>query len=206
MHEDAANVSIELTPNPRSRKFITDLSLRVGSPVVYRKSGGAYEGGPLIESVLALDHVDEILLRGNILTASQDGNGSWYLLENQITSLLERFGAAHDPTYTPPPTEPKSDADAACPPVVPSPQLAVIQEILDETITPYIDAHGGALKLISFNTETHRLVLFYQGACSTCPSSFGMTLSAVQNVLRDQFDPVLTVSIANPAPNLYPAP
>jgi Fe-S cluster biogenesis protein NfuA len=86
--------------------------------------------------------------------------------------------------------------------VQPSPQLDIIQEILDETVTPYIDAHGGAVKLISFDTQSHLLTLYYQGACSTCPSSFGMTLSAIQNILREQFDPMLMVTIANPAPGM----
>lgn len=193
-------ISIDLTPNPRSRKFITNQQLRHGDAVVYRHKTGPFDAGPLVTHILELDHVDEILIRGNVLTVSQDGTGSWYLLENIISAILEQYLAEHDPDYTPPAVSPEVDTETDCPPVVPSPQLSIIAEILDETVTPYIDAHGGAIKLISFDTDSHLLTLYYQGACSTCPSSFGMTLAAVQNILRDQFDPMLRVTIANPAP------
>ncbi len=202
MTDTPIDISIELTPNPRSRKFITSQKLRRGDAIVYRKKTGPFEGGPLVTHILELDHVDEILLRGNVVTISQDGTGSWYLLETVISAIIEKYLREHDPDYTPPPVTSEIDSEAACPAVVPSPQLDIIGEILDETVTPYIDAHGGALKLISFDTESHLLTVFYQGACSTCPSSFGMTLSAIQNILRDQFDPLLQVTIANPAPNM----
>jgi Fe-S cluster biogenesis protein NfuA len=199
---DPVEISIDLTPNPRSRKFITNQKLRLGDPVVYRARTGPFEAGPVVEHILELDHVVEILLRGNVLTVSQDGTGSWYLLENIISAIIEKYIGVHNPAYTPPPVKAEIDTESACPPVIPSPFLDVIQEILDETITPYIDAHGGALKLISFNTETHLLTVFYQGSCSTCPSSFGMTLTAIQNVLREQYDPMIRVTIANQAPGM----
>ena len=202
MTEEPIDITVDLTPNPRSRKFIVNRKMRNGDAVVYQAKQGPFDGGPLVAHILELDHVDEILLRGNVLTVSQDGTGSWYLLETLVSAIIEKYIAEHDPDYTPPPIEPENDADADCPPVIPSPQLDIIGEILDETVTPYIDAHGGALKLVSFVTESHLLTVFYQGACSTCPSSFGMTLSAIQNILRDQFDPELRVTIANPAPGM----
>jgi len=194
------DIAIDLTPNPRSRKFITNQQLREGEAVVYRQKNGPFEAGPLVTHILELDHVSEILIRGNVLTVSQDGTGSWYLLESMISAIIGKYLPEHNPAYTPPAVEAEVDTTSDCPPVIPSPQLSIIGEILDETVTPYIDAHGGALKLISFDTDSHLLTVYYQGACSTCPSSFGMTLSAIQNILRDQFDPLLRVTIANPAP------
>ncbi len=202
MSNNAIDISIELTPNPRSRKFILSEKLRSGDAIVYRKKTGSFAGGPLVTHILELDHVDEMLLRGNVVTISQDGTGSWYLLETVISAIIEKYIHEHDPDYTPPVVASEVDSDSDIPTIVPSPQLDIIGEILDETVTPYIDAHGGALKLISFDTESHLLTVFYQGACSTCPSSFGMTLSAIQNILRDQFDPLLRVTIANPAPSM----
>jgi len=203
MMPPTVDISIDLTPNPRSRKFITNVKLRDGDAVVYRQKTGPFEAGPVVAHILDLEHVSEILLRGNVITVSQDGTGSWYLLENIISGIIEKYIAKHDPHYTPPDVASEVDTESDCPPVVPSPQLSIIGEILDETVTPYIDAHGGALKLISFDTESHLLTVYYQGACSTCPSSFGMTLSAIQGVLREQFDPMLRVTIANPATGMH---
>jgi len=188
-------LSFEATPNPRSRKVIADRPLRLGDPIAYQRATGAFEGGPLIAQLLGTPHITDLYLRGNVLTVTQDGSGSWYLLEDIITGIIRAGIDAHDPAYTPPAvtaktvTKPRTD-------IQPSPQLDVIREILDNTITPYIESHGGAVELVAFDTETHRLTIAYEGACGTCPSSLGMTLAAIQNMLRDQYDPLLVVNVS----------
>lgn len=189
-------VAFEATPNPRARKAIASEPLRTGAPVAYRRDAGAFAGGPLIKALLAMEHITDLYLRANILTVTQDGTGSWYLLEDIITGIIAEHLHAHDPAYTPPdPGKPAENTVQSRPAAQPSPQLEVIREILDRTITPYITSHGGSIELIAFDTETHRLAIAYEGACGTCPSSLGMTLAAVQNMLRDQYDPQLLVSV-----------
>jgi Fe-S cluster biogenesis protein NfuA len=195
--QEPISIVFETTPNPRARKVITNRLLREGSPATYRRTSGAFDGGPLVEALLATAHVTDIYLRDTILTVTQDGTGSWYLLEDIIARILCETIPAHDPAYTPPePGTPATASHATRPTCKPSPQLDIIREILDATITPYITSHGGALELIEFNTGTHRLTIGYDGACGTCPSSLGMTLSAIQNMLRDQYDPQITVGVA----------
>ncbi len=187
-------IAFEATPNPRSRKVLLDRPLRLGDPISYQRASGAFEGGPMIAQLLDIPHITDLYLRGNVLTVTQDGSGSWYLLEDIISGVIRACIGAHDPAYTPP----AATAEPAATPrtdVKPSPQLDVIRDILDSTITPYIASHGGAVELIAFDTETHRLTIAYEGACGTCPSSLGMTLSAIQNMLRDQYDPQLVVRV-----------
>ncbi len=190
-------IAFETTPNPRSRKVVLDQPLRVGAPIAYQQASGAFEGGPMIEELLDTPHITDLYLRDNVLTVTQDGSGSWYLLEDIISDIIRTGIGAHDPAYAPPAatgkpaTKPRTDTQ-------PSPQLDVIREILDSTITPYIQSHGGAVELVAFDTETHRLTIAYEGACGTCPSSLGMTLAAIQNMLRDQYDPQLVVRVAEP--------
>lgn len=188
-------IAFEATPNPRSRKVVLDQPLRLGDPIAYQRASGAFEGGPMIAQLLDIPHITDLYLRDNVLTVTQDGSGSWYLLEDIIRGIIRTGIGAHDPSYTPP----AATATASAKPrtdVKPSPQLDVIREILDSTITPYIASHGGAVELVAFDTETHRLTIAYEGACGTCPSSLGMTLSAIQNMLRDQYDPQLVVRVS----------
>ena len=44
--------------------------------------------------------------------------------------------------------------------------------------------------------EDHVLVVKYQGACGTCPSSATGTLEAIKGILRDEYDPEIEVYIA----------
>lgn len=191
------SITFETTPNPRSRKVVLEQTLRIGDPIAYQQATGAFEGGPMIEELLDTPHITDLYLRENVLTVTQDGSGSWYLLEDIISGIIRAGIGAHDPAYAPsaasgkPAAKPRTDGK-------PSPQLEVIREILDSTITPYIQSHGGAVELVSFDTETHRLTIAYEGACGTCPSSLGMTLAVIQNMLRDQYDPQLVLRVAEP--------
>ncbi len=188
-------IAFETTPNPRSRKVVLDRPLRIGDPIAYQRATGAFEGGPMIEELLDTPHITDLYLRDNVLTVTQEGSGSWYLLEDVIGGIIRAGIGAHDPAYAPPAVTAKSSAKPRTD-VKPSPQLEVIREILDSTITPYIQSHGGAVELVAFDTETHRLTIAYEGACGTCPSSLGMTLGAIQNMLRDQYDPQVVVRVA----------
>lgn len=188
-------ITFEPTPNPRSRKVVLDQPLRIGDPIAYQQATGAFEGGPMIEELLDTPHITDLYLRDNVLTITQDGSGSWYLLEDIINGIIRTGIGAHDPAYAPPAVTAKSSAKPHTD-INSSPQLDVIREILDSTITPYIQSHGGAVDLVAFDTETHRLTIAYEGACGTCPSSLGMTLAAIQNMLRDQYDPQLVVHVS----------
>lgn len=190
-------IAFETTPNPRSRKVVLDQTLRIGDPIAYQQATGAFEGGPMISQLLDTPHITDLYLRDNVLTVTQDGSGSWYLLEDIISGIIRAGIGEHDPAYAPPAATGKPAAKPRTD-VKPSPQLEVIREILDSTITPYIQSHGGAVELVAFDTQTHRLTIAYEGACGTCPSSLGMTLTAIQNMLRDQYDPQLVVRVAEP--------
>lgn len=77
---------------------------------------------------------------------------------------------------------------------LPVPQkIHVIEEVLDRDIRPYIalDAGGVEVKNLVNNTE---LIIAYQGACTSCYSSVGTTLSYIQQVLRAKVHPSLNVT------------
>ncbi len=66
---------------------------------------------------------------------------------------------------------------------LPHPQkLAVIEQALDQEIRPYIALDAGGLEVVSL--DEWQLLVRYHGACTTCYSSVGATLSAIQQMLR----------------------
>jgi Fe-S cluster biogenesis protein NfuA len=72
-----------------------------------------------------------------------------------------------------------------------SPELAAIEEILDRTIRPGLQADGGDVEVL--NLEGNILTIKYEGACGTCPSSMAGTLQAITSFIRDEFDPEIEV-------------
>ena len=71
------------------------------------------------------------------------------------------------------------------------PRLLQINEILDEKVRPYLMGDGGYLEVLDLTD--HTLKIRYQGACGTCPSSLTGTLMAIENMIRDEIDPEITV-------------
>ena len=59
-----------------------------------------------------------------------------------------------------------------------------IEEILDRTIRPGLQADGGDIDVVSF--ADNELRILYQGACGGCPSSMMGTLDAIQGILREE--------------------
>jgi len=61
-------------------------------------------------------------------------------------------------------------------------RLDEINLLLDEQIRPYLRGDGGDLHVLGL--EGDRLVVHYQGACGTCPSSISGTLRGIEHLLR----------------------
>ena len=61
-------------------------------------------------------------------------------------------------------------------------RLDEINLLLDEQIRPYLRGDGGDLHVLAL--EGDRLVVHYQGACGTCPSSISGTLRGIEHLLR----------------------
>ncbi len=73
-----------------------------------------------------------------------------------------------------------------------SQKLQLIEEVIDKEIRPYIELDAGGIKIIELK-ENHEVLISYEGACTTCPSATGSTLSAIQNILHARISPLLTV-------------
>jgi NifU-like protein len=71
-------------------------------------------------------------------------------------------------------------------------KLAVIEEILDRDIRPYISLDGGGVQVINLLNDKE-VVITYSGNCTSCYSSIGTTLSYIQQVLRAKIHPSIIV-------------
>ncbi|MEP6789565.1 MAG: NifU family protein, partial [Acidobacteriota bacterium] len=71
------------------------------------------------------------------------------------------------------------------------PKLVQINELLDERIRPYLAGDGGWLEVLELEDDT--LKIRYEGACGSCPSSLTGTLMAIENMIKEEIDPQITV-------------
>lgn len=71
-------------------------------------------------------------------------------------------------------------------------KIAVIEEVLDRDIRPYIALDAGGVVVLNLINDVE-LVIAYQGSCTSCYSSVGATLSYIQKVIRAKVHPDIVV-------------
>lgn len=68
----------------------------------------------------------------------------------------------------------------------------IIEEVVDKEIRPYIELDAGGIQILEIQ-DNGVVKILYQGSCTTCHSSTGSTLSAIQQILKTRVHPSLTV-------------
>lgn len=71
-------------------------------------------------------------------------------------------------------------------------KLDVVESVIAREVRPYIELDAGGVEVLNY-VEPNEVVIAYQGACTSCYSATGATLSYIQQVLRAQIDPEITV-------------
>lgn len=71
-------------------------------------------------------------------------------------------------------------------------KLAVIEQVLDQDIRPYIALDAGGVSVLNLLNDKE-LVISYHGSCTSCYSSVGTTLSYIQQMIRAKVHPDITV-------------
>jgi len=179
-------ITIQPTPNPNALKFILDKDVKTDGKVSF-KTPQDCKDIPLAAALFDLRGVDQIHFFQNVITVSKFSFEEWDNLEPAVQTCIESFLEDHDPQFKT--IDQEADRRANL-----SPELRQIEEILDKRIRPGLQGDGGDLAVKEFKDNV--LIVKYQGACGTCPSSTTGTLEAIRSILRDEFNPQVEVYLA----------
>ena len=72
-------------------------------------------------------------------------------------------------------------------------KLAVIESVLNEEVRPYVELDAGGIQVQEL-VDDRELIIVYQGACTSCFSAIGTTLSTIQQILQTKVHPSLSVT------------
>lgn len=72
-------------------------------------------------------------------------------------------------------------------------KIAVIEEVLDKDVRPYIALDAGGVHVVNL-IDDKEVIISYSGSCTSCYSSIGSTLSYIQQTLRNKVHAGLTVT------------
>lgn len=179
-------ITIQPTPNPNALKFILDNDVKTEGKVSF-KTPQDCKDIPLAAALFDLRGVDQIHFFQNVITISKFSFEDWDSLEPAVQTCIESFIDDHDPNFKV--NNPEDDRRANL-----SPEIRQIEEILDKRIRPGLQGDGGDIAVKDFKDNV--LIVKYQGACGTCPSSTTGTLEAIRSILRDEVNPDIEVYLA----------
>ncbi|MCB0406655.1 MAG: NifU family protein [Bdellovibrionales bacterium] len=166
------------TPNPMAIKFIVNQSLKSEGKATLNSSSELPES-KLVESLFQIPGVKQLHFFQNTVTVTHDGELEAEDLVEQAMSVLRTRVPIHNPNFG----EPEKQAAKPDRSKI-SEEQKIIEEILDRTIRPGLQADGGDLEIIKIKgNEVH---ILYQGACGGCPSAMMGTLDAIQGILQHE--------------------
>ena len=186
MSNETIEITIQPTPNPNALKFILNKDVKTEGKVSF-KTPQDCKDVPLAAALFDLRSVDQIHFFQNVITISKFSFEDWDSLEPAVQTCIESFIDDHDANFKV--FDPEADRRAHL-----SPELQKIEEILDKRIRPGLQGDGG--DLVVKDLKDNVLIVKYQGACGTCPSSTTGTLEAIRSILRDEFHHEVEVYLA----------
>lgn len=165
------------TPNPYALKFVLNAPVKEEGKATFNTPAECGEL-PLVRDLFAIDGVRQVHLFQNTISVTHSGELENDDLDAQVTAVIKSRFPVHDAKFgemAKPvrPRNPNSD-----------PQISAIEEILDRTIRPGLQADGGDIEIIEL--VGNELTIRYEGACGGCPSSAAGTLDAIQGILRNE--------------------
>ena len=178
-------IHVQETPNPAAVKFISQYTVKAQGKSNYHSAEETAHNA-LATKLFAVEGVKTLFFFDNYITVTRAEDADWDDLAETLLDLLQIELPKHNPNYEDPvaDTGPKVEVED-------TPEVAEINEILDRTVRPYLQADGGGITVQ--RREGARVFVRYEGACGSCPSSMGGTLMAIQSILRDEIDPEIEV-------------
>lgn len=166
------------TPNPNAFKFILNKTVKTEGSSSYQSPTESIHNH-LATHLFMIRGVSQIHFGQNFITVTKFDYEDWdIIIPEAIRTMKEQF-ARHNPEYSDPNPEEERKKNL-------TPEMAKIEAILDKTVRPGLQGDGGDLQIVDFTNNV--LIIKYEGACGTCPSSQQGTLEAIRQILRDQYD------------------
>lgn len=183
MNPDDILIRTMPTPNPYALKFVANAAFKQEGKATFHTSIEA-EGLPLVRDIFSIPGVKQVYLFQNTITVTHSGEIEGEELAENVSAIIRTRLPVHDAAYAGPDEKAQTVRREAR--QHDNPLLQQIEEILDRTIRPGLQADGGDIEVISL--ENNELRITYQGACGGCPSSMMGTLDAIQGILRHELN------------------
>lgn len=169
-------IQVQSTPNPRAKMFWLSVPVCLNGSVNISRQEMHQWDVRLVSDLFLIPEIYQVHLRHNTLTISINEAQAWDDLIPEIVSIIRTRIPVHDPLFWQ-----KKKAK----PTSLSPEVARVDELLEQHIRSYLRIDGGDLEVV--DVQDHRVYIRYHGACGHCPSSYQGTLQAIEGILQQHW-------------------
>lgn len=182
---------IQETPNPNAVKFILKEAVSYGTSHSFDSVEKAVDD-TLAKSLFEIGEVVSVFYMDKMITVEKTDEADWdEILPLLAVPIRAREGISTNGANGTNGSAASAIGGAIAAAASDNPVIVQINELLDERIRPFLASDGGWLEILDLEDKT--LKIRYQGACGSCPSSLTGTLSAIENMIRDEIDPEIEV-------------
>jgi len=178
-------IQTELTPNPKTVKFIPGKEVSPKKSVSYKDLLEA-ENSPLAKKLFLIDGIDSVFLGSDFISITKTDNFEWQVLKPLILSQVMQHYMSDENVIdeikeTIPVEVNAEDKDIAI----------QIEELLETRVRPSVAGHGGDIVFHGYSDGVVELEM--RGACSGCPSSLATLKTGVENMLKHYIPEIMEV-------------
>lgn len=174
------------TPNPNALQYVLNAVILDTGNRSYNSKVDC-QGDKLGEELFALPGVQTVFIMDNFVTVTKEESLNWQPFRDQAWKVIDRFVVYYEPAETV-----KSEVVAEDFTILShEDKLKAIETVLNRSIRSNLARDGGGVELKGL--EENRILIRYQGACGSCPTSTTGTLKYIEGLMKQQLHPELTV-------------
>ncbi len=174
---EAINVRAEMTPNPQTVRFVTNILL-TDTPKEFR-SPQETTPSPLARKLFGFPWTAGVFIGRDFVAVTKQDWVDWETLEEPLSGLIQEHLERGEAVMH----EMKSADQAHAAASNDTPDVVRIKQVLDQEIRPAVAQDGGDVVFHKF--EDGIVYLFMQGACAGCPSSTMTLKMGIETRLKD---------------------
>tara|TARA_B100000780_G_scaffold211722_1_gene151533 strand:- start:3146 stop:4027 length:882 start_codon:yes stop_codon:yes gene_type:complete len=174
------SIYAESTPNPNAMKFVANK--KIVDDIYEFKSIDETEDSPLAKSLFGFDFIKEVFFDFNFVSLIQKPGNNWDENVMDVREFIRSFIqdgntiVFEDRIKNKIKTKSNIEFDDISKEII---------KIIDENIKPAVASDGGNIMFESYDTNTQKVNVILQGACSGCPSSTVTLKSGIETMLKD---------------------
>ena len=173
---------VDLTPNPHALKFILNKKLLNVETRQFPDKTTAQDD-PFAKGIFEINGIVSVFYMDKFVTIEKAKDANWGQIQRPFVDFLKTFDVTQIPEEKEVLVNENEDE-----------LLQKINEILNQRVRPYLASDGGGLEVLG--VDGNKVMIRYQGACGSCPSSISGTLAAIEGLLKKDLNPALEVVAA----------